>query len=251
MKALRISAGLIAVAMGMGMQVQAQDAWEYRVTPYAYLPALDLDSTVAGQTVPVDMDFGDVWDSFDVMAFSIRGEAWSGVYGGIADFYWVDLDGDFGEGDAVNVQIEEWYLDLLGGYRWVKPSAHSRPSTMELNAGLRLHSLDQTVTPAAAPTRLGGSENWVDVMIGGRAMHPIAESWIVIMRGDVGGFDLTGGTDLNWSLTGGLGWEFTRDWLFDFGYRVYGIDYETGSGIENFGLDGIEHGLWLGVTWAP
>jgi hypothetical protein len=36
-----------------------------------------------------------------------------------------------------------------------------------------------------------------------------------------------------------------------FEYRVYGIDVETGSGVNQFAIDGIEHGRWLGIGWAP
>jgi len=33
-----------------------------------------------------------------------------------------------------------------------------------------------------------------------------------------------------------------------FGYRIYDIDYETGSGADTLGLDAQMMGPWLGVT---
>lgn len=229
----------------------AQEQWEYRLTPYAFLSALDVDSTVAGQTTVVDMSFSDVLDTFDVLSLSARGEAWKGAYGGITDISYVKLDGNFGPRESVGVEIEEWFWDLLAAYRWIKPGNFTRPTTFDITGGLRIHGLKQEIRAAAVPTSLGGSDDWVDIMIGGRVIHPFAEKWVLTARGDIGGFGITDGTDLNWSVTGGLGWEFTRSWLLDFGYRVYGIDYLSGSGLQQFGIDGIEHGLWLGVTWAP
>jgi hypothetical protein len=241
---------VLAAAAG-GMKCEAAGDWEYAVTPYLFLPALDLDSTVAGQTVPVDLSFSDVWDTFDVLAFSIRGEAWKDQWGAVGDFYWVDLEAKGGPNDSVKVNIEEWYVDALAGWRWIMPTKFRRAASADVTFGLRFHSLEQKVGTAAAPRDLGGSDDWIDIMIGGRYMRPFSESWLFLLRGDIGGFDLTDGTRLNYSATGGFGWGFHRNWLLDFGYRLYGIDYESGSGPDNFGMDGIEHGLWLGVSYAP
>jgi hypothetical protein len=250
MKNIRLAV-VTALALGMGaLSSRAEGAWEWAVTPYVFLPALDIDSTVAGQTTPVDLSFSDVWDMSDVLAFSLRGEAWKDQWGGVGDFYWVDIQAKGGPEDAVKVDVEEWYVDALGAYRWLFPGAFSRPASVDVTFGLRFHYLDQRIGAAALPRDLGGSEEWVDLMIGARYLQPLAEQWLFLLRGDIGGFDLTDGTKLNYSATGGFGWEFTRGWLLDLGYRVYGIDYESGSGLDNFGMDGVEHGLWLGVTYA-
>lgn len=247
----------MALVLGIGTtSTQAADGWDWAVTPYAFLPALDLDSTVAGQTVPVDMSFSDVIDTFDILAFSIRAEGWKDQWGLVLDSYWVDLDANMGPGDSVAVKIEEWYVDALAGYRWIMPTDYARPATADVTFGLRFHSLEQTINGLQAADgtqlpQLGGDDDFVDIMIGGRYLRPFSDAWLFMLRGDVGGFDLTDGTRLNYSATGAFGWEFSRGWLLDLGYRLYGIDYETGSGPSNFGLDGIEHGLFLGVTYAP
>ena len=201
--------------------------------------------------MPVNLSFSDVLDTFDVFALSIRGEGWKDQWGMVGDLYWVDLEANGGPDDSIRVNIEEWYVDALAGYRWIMPTDFARPASAEVTFGLRYHALEQRVGAAALPRDIGGSENWVDIMFGGRYIRPFTESWLFMLRGDIGGFDLTDGTKLNYSATGGFGWEFSRGWLLDLGYRLYGIDYQHGTGLDNFGVDGIEHGLWLGVTYAP
>ena len=39
---------------------EADDAWEVHVTPYAWLPSIDGDSTVDGQTTELDLSFSDI-----------------------------------------------------------------------------------------------------------------------------------------------------------------------------------------------
>ena len=251
MRTISVLAAVVLTIVAGPVSGSAQNAWDWAVTPYVFLPALDVDSTLAGQTTPVDLSFGDIIDTFDVRGLSLRGEGWKDQWGMVGDVYWVDLDADVGPGDSISVCIEEWYIDALGGYRWLMPTDFARPASVDITFGLRFHSLEQKVGSAALPRDLGGSDDWVDLMIGGRYIRPFTDSWLVMVRGDIGGFDLTDGTRLNYSATGSLAWEFTRNWLLDVGYRLYGIDYESGSGPDNFGIDGIEHGLWLGLSYAP
>ena len=198
-----MAAGVALVfCAGMVVNAEAAEGWDYRITPYAFLPAVDIDSTVAGQTTAVDESFGDLLDNFDVFGLSIRGEAWKGVWGGVVDFYWADLDGKFGPDDSVKVKIENWYVDLLGGYRWLFPGTFGRPASADVTFGLRYHSLKQTIGTAQAPRDLGGSDNFVDIMIGARYIQPLAEKWLVMIRGDIGGFGLTDGTEIKLGGTG-------------------------------------------------
>lgn len=240
----KIASGImIAGFVFMGaMHAPAQEDWQISITPYAFLPAVDAHATVAGQTVPIDMSFGDVWDDFDVMGLSLRAEGWKDQLGWVADGMWVNLDGDFGPEGSIGVEIEEYLVDVLGGYRLAQEPGGA---VCEILSGLRYHSLKQEISAGPAPT-LGGSEDWVELVIGARANKELNDKWTVGLRGDVGGFGIGSASDLTWSLTGGFDWKFAESWSAKIGYRHIDMDYSKGS---SFGFDGSQSGLWLGLTW--
>jgi hypothetical protein len=238
----------VLVGLGLGSVAQAQESeWEWVVTPYLFLPAIDGDSTIAGQTVPIDMSFGDIWDNFDALSLALRTEGWKGDWGFILEGLWTDLDGSFGPGDAINVKIQQWYIDALGGWRKQSPAGTAMPIHWDVTGGLRLNSFKQEVGLPAGT--IGGREDWVDLMVGSRGVWKIADSWIGVLRGDIGGFGISDSADMSASVTGGFGWLFNPQWSLDFGYRYYVLDYETDRSDGTFGFDGSESGLWLGLTW--
>ncbi len=68
--------------------------WRYDITPYIFLPSsVTGDSTVAGQTVSLDLDTSDLLDLLD-FAISGRFEAWKGDYGLILDLNYIKLGAD-------------------------------------------------------------------------------------------------------------------------------------------------------------
>jgi len=236
------------VALVAGGVAQAQEnEWEFMVTPYAFLPAIDADATLAGMTAPIDLSFGDIWENFDAISLSARGEAWKGQWGLITDVYWTDIDGKGGPGDMISIDIEQWYIEAAAGWRKQTETYSGSPVWYDLTAGLRYNSLRQKVT--LPPGAVGGTETWVDLMLGGRYLWQFADSWKFIFRGDVGGFGWGDSSDLSASLTSGFAWNFTPAWSLDLGYRYYVLDYSTTRSDGAFGFDGSMDGLWLGVTW--
>ena len=229
---------LAGTALGQG------ERWEWLITPYAFLPSLDVDSTIAGQTVNADLSFEDVWDTFDVKAFAARGEGWKGDWGFVLDGSWTDLNTEAGPAD---IAIEQFFLDGLAGWRQVQEGGGMVPKTWNLTGGLRYNSLKQEVT--LPPGTLGGTEQWLDLMLGARGFWELSEKWAFILRGDIGGFGIGDSADLTASATGGFAWKFASQWSLDAGYRYYYLDYEPTRSDGAFGFDGTEQGLWLGISW--
>jgi hypothetical protein len=247
-RSILVAGAVLAGTLLVGGVAQAQESeWEFVVTPYVFLPAVDVDSTVAGMTVPVDLSFSDIWEDFDAISLSARGEAWQGDWGMILDAIWTDIDGTAGPQGIVGIDIEQWYIDALGGWRHQSVTSGGKPVSCDLTAGLRYNSLKQKIT--LPPGSVGGTESWVDLMIGGRYIWQFADSWKFLFRGDVGGFGFGDSSDLAASLTSGFAWNFTPAWSLDLGYRYYVLDYNTARSDGAFGVDGSMDGLWLGVTW--
>jgi opacity protein-like surface antigen len=243
-----------AVALSAAVGVMAEDvekeAWHF--SPYFWLPSMDVDSTVNGLTVPIDMSFGDIMDNFDVFAISARGEYWWGEWGVVADGLWMNMETDdlgpaAGNADA---QLSDGIVDVLAAYRMNLKEGGPNVPSMRILAGGRYHYFKQELTNVPGVGSVGGSEDWFELVLGAQFLVPMGEKWLATARGDVGGFGIGEASDLTASVMAGVGYEFARNWLVKLGYRYYTIDYSTGSGTSAFGIDGNMHGPWLGVSYG-
>ena len=248
-----IMAALALVIVCSPVQGAADDEWKLRITPYFFAPALDFDATTSGRTASVDLSFSDSWDQLDVFGLSVRTEAWKGECGIVFDAYYVDLDGEFGPNDSIDVDMKDAVVDLLAAYRIETDAFQGQTLFFDVLTGLRYHYLKQEITldpPGPIPSvTLGGSEDWIEPVIGGRVVWPFAEKWTLAVRGDMGGFGIGSASDLTWSITTGLDFKLSEKWSIGIGYRYYDMDYSKGSGSNEFGFDGSMDGVILGLTW--
>jgi hypothetical protein len=240
-------------------QSEASDSkkWEFQVTPYFFAPSVDADTTVDGATVPLDLSFSDILDDFDVFGLSARVEANKGKWGFIFDGMYIDLDGDFSIEipppiTGVDVDIEQTVLDFAVSYRVVE----TPKLVFDPIVGARYTYLKQKINlngnhPIVGPigTELGQSEQWFEPFIGAKLAYILTEKWTLLFRGDVGGFGIGSASELTWNLLAGVDFRPWQRASFKFAYRIYNLDYETGSGTNKFGFDGTLHGPMLGVTF--
>jgi hypothetical protein len=84
---------------------------------------------------------------------------------------------------------------------------------------------------------------WVDPIVGVRFRHRFSPTEEFSLRGDVGGFGI--GTKISWQVYGGYNREFEfKGYKFTsmIGYRALAINYSTGYGEQQKGVDAIFHG---------
>ena len=93
---------------------------------HAFAASIDVDSTVAGSTIPISLSFGDILDEFDVTPISNRFLAWNDRWGIIFDLAYLKLETD------VNVFVLEQFKEL-----WMRRCASEDKAGKEQN---RRHS---------------------------------------------------------------------------------------------------------------
>ena len=156
----------------------------------------------------------DLSDALDILKFAAAGrfEAWKGDYAVVLDASYVELElgstvtgpGPLGLSGSVNVDIRQFYQDVMGSYRAIKApyGANGDFWTLEVMGGVRYNYLKQeiNVSIGGLSTTLGGSETWFDPMLSLRVSAMLGERWTVSVLGDIGGFSVSD-TDLTWSLT--------------------------------------------------
>jgi hypothetical protein len=95
--------------------------------------------------------------------------------------------------------------------------------------------------PAGIPEVPTESRFWVDPILGASLRYDLTRHWYGTVLGDVGGFGV--GSDISWSVFGGVGYQFT-DWLsVTLGYRYLHIDYDK----DQFVMNGNVQGFLLGL----
>ncbi|MCC6678534.1 MAG: hypothetical protein IT436_15475 [Phycisphaerales bacterium] len=239
----------------------AKQEWRAEIHAWAWLMSIDGDVGARGLQVNVSESFVDIVDESDsLFALSGRLEFGYGRFGAYADGLYADITvkdqtGPLGLAD-IELDIEQTIVDFGLMYRLVDQQRsggaanNPRNLTFDLYGGGRYAGLDVNLKPAALPNR-SDSEDWLDPIVGGKVVVPLAEHWHMAVNGDVGGFGVA--SDFTWSATAVIGYDFH---IFDLpasvlaGYRAIGWDYSNGSGPDEFTWDVIEHGVIIGFSLA-
>ena len=236
-----------------------KEKWEFSFTPYVNANSIDADSTVAGQTVGVDIDFSDLMDDFDVWGAAAVFEGHKGRLGFFVNATYVDIEGDFNLRDPLikklDVDIEQAIVDGTLMYRLfegpLRKGCYLR-TTLDVMGGARYVYLKQRITPKLAngtSTRLGKSKDWVEPIVGAKIAVRLTKKITAFAMGNVSGFGVGSASDKTWDFTSGLDFRLFENASLRLAYRVYDIDYSNGSGDSEFGLDGKMEGPWLGMTF--
>lgn len=262
--------------------------WTFSFTPYAWLVGIDGNATARGHTVDVNESFIDIIEDSDSFA-ALMGyfEARKGPFGFFTDVVWADLGfpGNFQASrspfarfpqltvsvkgraqldyqstivqSGVAYEIAKWQngpsytaLDVTGSARY-----WNQQVDLSLNLkGTVTVDLERLGLKFQRSRRFavanGGTLEWVDPVVGLRLRHRTASGSDFDLAGDVGGFGA--GSDFSWQAVATYGFDvpiFGTTMRSVVGYRALAVDYsETGKRGRN-GIDWIQHGPLLGVSF--
>lgn len=253
--AAAVAAGSSAKAEPIPLAGQSETEWRHSASIYAFLPARTSGtSTIAGTTVPLDLDLGDALDLLDFAA-SGRYEAWRGDWGVIVDANYVGLEASGAlpapPGATFQADIRQKWLGLLAAYRVADATGdNGQRYSVDLQFGARYNSLRQEVTisaPGPLPV-LGGDEGWWEPVVGARGMWVLNDKWAAVASLDLGGFG-AGGNDLQVGANLGFDWRAWDKTSLFFGWRYYSMDYSTTLATGAFAYDVSQHGPVIGVKF--
>lgn len=257
----------------------ATEGWRLDLAPYLWIPAIEGESTIDGQTAEVDVSPGDVLDlvgdGLSLVSGFLHGEARKDRFFLLLDLALTRLDTDGSAELPVarpNVSIsvdaslrqDSIVAELGGGYTlWKAGLPDYAQFLLEGVIGVRYHYYwTQAEVDARARASLPGgpirrsvalrttdTSQWADPFIGARWQLPICQNLFLHFRGDVGGFGLA--SDFAWSLNGFFSWElpwrpFGGVPSMRVGYRALSFDYDGGDD----GQDLLMHGAAVGLAVA-
>jgi hypothetical protein len=114
----------------------------------------------------------------------------------------------------------------------------------DLFAGARTWYISNQIEfrPGIAPGFTSeSSQTWSDPILGANLRYDLSKHWFATVLGDFGGFGV--GSDITWSVFGGVGYRFTGWFSATLGYRYLHVDYDKDGFLMNANVQGFLLGL--------
>jgi hypothetical protein len=143
---------------------------------------------------------------------------------------------------SADVRVGELVWTSKIGYRLI----NSEKFKADALVGARYWHLSQKLSfnPSFLGLNINPSQNWADIVVGGRVELPLGPKASVIALGDVGGWNAT--AKLDYQFAGLLNYKVSPKWALAAGYRYLFVDYRSGNGIYNM----VTPGAILGLTYT-
>ena len=221
--------------------------WNFTAAPYLIIPSMNGNVAINGIPIDVSASPDDIFSNLKG-GFMFFFEASNSKWAVNMDILYMKL-GETGETPLLSrkaeLEVKQLGLTFNGLYR-VAPWA-------EVGIGGRFNSIDQTAEIAPGEYVLPGSkfsmtQTWFDPLLVARVMTRFDGSqWRLGMLADIGGFGI--GSDLAWQINPFVGYQFTKLFEIDLAYRWLSMDYETGSGTDQFVYDMVISGPEIGLLF--
>lgn len=249
-----LSVALLMMA-GTAFAADEQDPWRFGVAVPIWAAGIEGDVTVRGHQQDIDIGFDKIKDHLET-AVSLSLEARKERFGFYAGFGYMKFTGDdrLARGGEAEAEMKLLIGDAGVAYRLVK-AGQELPFILEATAGARYWHTDtdlKLTNPNGAVLFHGGKKrDLVDPIIGLRGSQFLTRKFHLDFQGDIGGFGITDDTsDLDWSATGALAYDFTNWFSLAAGYKALSLDFENDSGAKKHGADFIMHGLLLSAKFS-
>ncbi|MDF1586806.1 hypothetical protein [Marinimicrococcus flavescens] len=237
--------------------------WQFNLTPYLWALSIEGDVTVKGVEASPSVSFNDILDNLNY-AIMLEGDARKERIGLFANVIYADLgdSGTVGPGPGLSIKADaKMTIAGAGAYYRLGPWNLDREAgasgprlVVDPYAGIRYTYMDTDLGFRRIERDVGADKHWVDPIIGVRTLWELTPRWNVNVLGDIGGFGISGASDLSWQAVGLVGYRFglfgSDDANLVAGYRALSQDYKDGNGRDAFKWDMILHGPVLGLAIA-
>jgi hypothetical protein len=225
----------------------AGSGWEASITPYLWFAGTHGTVGAFGRDVSVHSSAWDLLSHFN-MGLMGAADARYNRFVLSGDLLWIRLSDSralpfTGLGAvSADVRVGELVWTSKIGYRLI----NSEKFKADALVGARYWHLSQKLSfnPSFLGLNINPSQNWADIVVGGRVELPLGPKASVIALGDVGGWNAT--AKLDYQCAGLLNYKVSPKWALAAGYRYLFVDYRSGNGIYNM----VTPGAILGLTYT-
>jgi len=220
--------------------------WHFDLSPYIWLPgvhgtvgALGRDSSVHATPLDLISNF-----RFGLMGIVETRREWLLLP---LDMMWVRLGDSKAlpfpnlEATSADLKADEFILTPKVGIRVV----NQKRIKVDALTGIRYWHFSEKVhfVPSDLNLNFSASQDWVDLVVGGRITGVLAPKIVITMLGDVGGWGT--GSQLDYQFGGVLGYKIKPGWTLQAGYRYLFVDYRNGGSSVAM----VTSGALMGITF--
>jgi hypothetical protein len=210
--------------------------WNFLAEPYMMFPNMSGDVGIGNlPDVSFNADPSEILGNLHIGAM-LYIEAVKGKWNVNTDLLYMNLSE--GIDPSALVSTGEVSAKQLG---WETAGLYSVRPCLQVGVGILLNSIESDVN--INRNLIGGgttnvsaslSETWFDAMIIASFINKPGAKFIYKVRGEIGGFGISGDSNFAWQVQGYAGYRFSELFQLSAGYRVIGLDYATGSGSDRF-----------------
>jgi hypothetical protein len=243
----------IVILQAAPLHAWADDAWQYRLTPYLWFAGLKGDiATIPGSpSAPIDISPSDAIEDTEV-GLMLMFDAKRGRHGVFADFMYTDVRSDEELlPPPISLTLRSITKTTIFSLAYQYELFNRDQAVVDVMLGGRYWNIDSDlrfgggVGGGLAGTRVTHDESWIDPALGVKGRMPLGNSRFYVEGGaGLGGFGL--GSDLFYEFNGAVGYQWNKAIGTAIGYRMFDVDYEDGG----FIYDARQQGWQLGLTWA-
>ncbi len=230
-----------------GKAATAEDGgWHLSLSPYLWFAGAHGTVGALRRNASIHASPGDLLSHFDIGLMGAA-EARRKRFLLTGDLLWIRLSDSHalpspGLGAvSADVRVGQFVWTSKLGYRVID----HKKFKADANVGARYWHLGQKLNfnPSILGINFNGSQNWADIVIGGRVQLPAGKKTVIDLLGDVGGWNATAKLDYQFATL--LGYKVCPKWTLLAGYRYLFVDYRPG----NFSVfNVVTSGAVLGVT---
>jgi hypothetical protein len=218
--------------------IEKSDHWKNFVAIYGWFPAVNGDVKVKG----LESDL----DTSNKFYFGGHYEGFKGRWGIMVDGMYgqQEVDKDH-SGGAIpgkrQLKMTQSLVELAIPYRltW-------NPVVVDVFVGGRYNYLYGEIGIPSVPVKRDNTLAFVDPIVGGRVFIPLAKSWYLGLRGDLGGFGIGNASDLAANGNVSINWQINELFSLHGGYRALYMKYNSGDNEYN----ATQHGPWFAVGFT-
>ena len=244
MKCTRII-GVVLILMTTLSQAQEADQWDWKITPYLWGINLTGDVSIGPIGQDIDVSFSDILSNMEIGG-SVFTEFGKGKHAVHFDYTYLRLrpaptelpTPPFPPRAELATKMTVNIFEPAYNYRWNGPDGPA------LVIGARLTDMTMRMSPTNLPAVSSGPD-WWDYFVGIKTNNAISANWDFGFYGTVG----AGGSDLPWTLQAMFARRYANDNRLNLGFRLWGVDYSQGKGLQRTALDLTYYGFMLGYEF--
>jgi len=218
---------------GSSAETASPSGWRLALRPYFFLSGVSGSVTAEPLTFPINSTVGELLGDVEIGAF-VAFTAEKGQWGLYVDLQYISLVGEGTSTVDAKLALENVIAEADLTFR---PSG---VPTLKFLAGLRVYSLDQTLSFTSLP-QIEATTTVYDPILGAIGEWRLGDRWGFEIRGDIGGFGIS--SEFTYQMMALFHAGLSDTVSIPFGFRVLGYQIKTGDVSMNTRMSGLVLGV--------